>query len=108
MKTRGRKPTLRDMPAVLALFSNQELATALGLKYATAAAMKQRGWVDSAYWVRLVTAVHERGLVLTYEMLCQWAARARGRTPRAKSSRSRVRRRPTRRSSSTAAIGPPP
>jgi hypothetical protein len=106
MKSRGRKPTLRDMPAVLALFSNLELATALGLKYATAAAMRQRGWVDSAYWVKLVTAVHERDRVLTYEMLCRWA-HARGRTPRAKSSRSPVRRRPTRRSS-TAATGPPP
>ena len=104
MKSRGRKATLRAMPAVLTLFSNIELATALGLKYATAAAMKQRGWVDSAYWVPLVAAVHARDRVLTYEMLCQWA-HARGPT---KSSPVSHVPRPTRRSLSPAATGPPP
>jgi hypothetical protein len=104
--TRGRRATLRDMPDVLALFSNIELATALGVPYATAAAMKLRGWADPVYFVDLVAAMNDRGRALTYEMLCRWT-KARGLTPRPKSAAAPVRR-TTRGSRSVSATGPPP
>ena len=104
--TRDRKVTLRDMPDVLALFSNIELATALGVPYATAAAMKLRGWANPVHFVDLVAAVKDRGWGLTYEMLCRWT-KARGLTLRPKSAAPRVRR-TTRGSPSVSATGPPP
>ena len=94
-----REP-LTDFPAVLALFSNGELANALGVKYVTAAAMKLRGRVEPRYWYPLVTAVRARGGRLTHRDVCRFAYELPSRPA---STPGRRRRR-----SSIATTGPPP
>ena len=101
----ARKPQLHNMPAILALFTNIELATALGLKYETATAMKRRGWVDPAYWLRLRAAVNERGYPLRAEMLERFA-HERGPSLRSRPSPRLPVQGHHRRS--TSATGPPP
>jgi hypothetical protein len=104
MRRGGRKPTLRDLSSVLALFSVGELAAALGVKYTTASMMRQRGWAEPAYWVPLIAAMSDRGLELTPAMLCQWAfERGPIRPKPAARSRSSAPRR-----ASLSATGPPP
>jgi hypothetical protein len=103
MKRGGRKPTLRDLSSVLALFSAAELAAALRVKYTTASMMRQRGWAEPAYWLPLIAAMSDRGLELSPAMLCQWAFERGPIRPKPP-----VRSRSAPRRASLSATGPPP
>jgi hypothetical protein len=103
--TRRPKPNSppRDMAAVVDLFTNHELAAALGVNYSTAAAMRWRGWIDCGYWLRLVDAARARDAILTAEMLLRFAHDRQLRL----ANRSHESMRPVQRAMH-AATGPPP
>jgi hypothetical protein len=64
---------LASFTEILDLFTIADLAAALRLKYPTAAAMKQRRWIDAAHWQTLIDAVRARGEYLDAAMLVRFA-----------------------------------
>lgn len=65
---------------LLSIWTTQELAADLGVKYQTAVSMKQRGSVAPAHWPLLVAASERKGRKIDMAILAQLAASRKARS----------------------------